>query len=190
MYGLVLCGGESSRMGSDKGLLLHEEKCWALIAADKLATLQVPVKVSVNKNQLAAYKKIFSATELIVDDEQLLIKGPLLGLLSCHLAFPNENLFVLACDMLNMDVYFLQSLHKKYQQQKFDAYIFMNEGEEEPLCGIYTARALSLVLDMYKTKKLHKYSMKFVLSQLNICTIELSDGEKKNFQNFNSPAEL
>ena len=190
MYGLVLCGGESSRMGNDKGLLLQDGKHWVQIAADKLSILQVPVKVSVNKRQQDVYEKKFAAHDLIVDDEQLLIKGPLLGMLSCHLAFPNEDLFVLACDILNMETHLLESLYKKYREQNSDAYIFVNGGDAEPLCGIYTAKALTFVLDMYKRKRLYKQSMKFALSLINTCRIELPDNEKKCFQNFNSPREL
>ncbi len=47
MIGLILCGGQSSRMGSDKGLLKLEAKTWAQTAIDKMEILHIPVKISV-----------------------------------------------------------------------------------------------------------------------------------------------
>ena len=43
MIGVVLCGGNSTRMGSDKGLLKEEEETWAELAGRKLKALQLPV---------------------------------------------------------------------------------------------------------------------------------------------------
>ena len=190
MIGLILCGGQSQRMGKDKGLLQYQETNWVKIAASKMSSLDIPVKISVNKQQLSSYTELFSKSNLIVDDLSLSIKGPLLGIMSCHLPFSTEDLFVLACDMLNMETDLLRSLCKKYQQQNSDAYIFSNDGNAEPLCGIYTAKGLSQVLNMYKTKKLHKHSMKFILEQLSVCEIALNNEEKKHFKNFNTPDEI
>src|SRR6185436_20377186 len=98
MLGVILCGGQSSRMGSDKGLLIINEKTWTQIAIEKLASLDIPVKISVNSNQYSAYQSKFSSIELIVDDASLPVKGPLTAVLSCHLKYPSEDLFILACD--------------------------------------------------------------------------------------------
>lgn len=190
MIGLILCGGQSVRMGTDKGLIKTAEKTWAQNAFEQMSLLDIPVKLSVNKKQEFVYAAIFSPDELVVDDDSLDLKGPLLGLLSCHLAFPGEDLFVLACDMLYMKTDLLVKLLEKYQQQIADAYIFSNDVKAEPLCGIYTDRSLSYVSDLYKTKKLHTYSMKFILEQLNVCAVPLEDEEKKYFQNFNSPSDI
>ncbi len=68
MLGIILCGGQSSRMGSDKGFLVNEAKTWAQSAYDKLATLNIPIKLSVNEKQFADYAKVFAAENLISDD--------------------------------------------------------------------------------------------------------------------------
>lgn len=190
MLGLILCGGQSERMGTDKGLIKSAEKTWAQTAAEKMALLDIPVKLSVNKKQEVLYGAIFSEHKLIVDNDSLDLKGPLLGLLSCHLAYPGEDLFVLACDILHIKADLLFRLFEKSQQQPADIHIFSRDGEAEPLCGIYTTRSLSFVADLYKTKKPHTYSMKFILEQLNVCTVPLAEEEKKYFQNFNSPADI
>ena len=142
MIGAILCGGQSSRMGTDKGLLKLHANTWAQTAVDKLADLSLPVVISVNKNQYADYATIFSAQQLITDNETLEIKGPLVGLLSVHLQHTTEDLLLLACDMPLMETSLLKELVTIYNQQSADAFVYTNDGEPEPLCGIYKSSGL------------------------------------------------
>ena len=82
LIGIVLCGGESKRMGKDKGLLLKDNTPWAILVAEKLRSIGLDVAVSINEKQQEAYSAIFPETPLVVD--QLSIEGPLNGLLSIH----------------------------------------------------------------------------------------------------------
>ena len=191
MTGIVLCGGQSSRMGSDKGLLETGDSSWVQLAVDKLSSLGIPVKISVNKNQYAGYAKLFPANDLIQDNDSLNIKGPLLGLLSCHLALPEEDLFVLACDMPLMQASLLQQLYHHYQEPAtHTAFVFTNDKEPEPLCAIYKAGGLSFIMSLLQSGKLLKYSMKFSLDHLQVKTIEAEAGQRKYFSNFNAHADL
>lgn len=190
MLGLVLCGGQSQRMGSDKGLMRLDEKSWAQLAADKLAALNIPVKLSVNEQQFPLYTTIFSKDDLIVDNNLLSVKGPLAGVLSCHLAFPEEDLFIMACDMPLVQLYFLQSLNSMYQLQPASAYVFSNEEALEPLCGIYTAKGLSGILNKLMNGALVKHSMKYMLERLDVKKLYLKEEERIYFQNFNTPADI
>ena len=191
MLGIVLCGGQSSRMGSDKGLLIHEAKTWAQTAVEKLAVLQLPIKLSVNEQQQSEYAKVFRPALLIVDDATLDIKGPLLGVLSAHLQNPADDLFVLACDLPLMDPNLLKELFSLYQQsKKYDVYIFTNDKEQEPLCGIYTSKALKRIIALQKQDKLIRHSMKFILSRLVVCEIAVVESQKIYFRNFNAHADI
>jgi molybdenum cofactor guanylyltransferase len=191
MLGIILCGGQSVRMGTDKGLLKLEAKTWAQTAIDKMAPLNIPVKISVNKQQYLEYAAVFSPDDLIADNTSLLLKGPLLGLLSCHLSFPDKDLFILACDMPLMDTSILTNLTNKFQQfPNADAYVFTNDNEREPLCGIYTAKGLSSIISLLTNGQLTKHSMKFMLDHLTVSTIAATEEQKKCFKNFNAHAEL
>ena len=191
MLGIILCGGQSLRMGSDKGLLKLESRTWAQTAIDKMAALNIPVKISVNKQQYPEYAEVFSADDLVTDNETLQLKGPLLGLLSCHLFFPAETLFILACDMPLMEPSILIHLNQKYQQSSAsEAYVFTNNNEREPLCGIYTAKGLASIISLLNNGQLTKYSMKFMLDHLTVSEIEANEEQKKCFRNFNAHAEL
>ena len=79
MLGVILCGGQSSRMGSDKGLLKLHANTWAQTAVDKMMALQLPVILSVNNNQYNDYSTVFSHEQLIKDNETLQVRGPLCG---------------------------------------------------------------------------------------------------------------
>ena len=133
MLGVILCGGQSSRMGSDKGLLTLDEKTWTQRALEKLRLIGIPVKISINHNQYLGYNSEFSSVELIVDEPSLAVKGPLLGVLSSHLKYPSEDLFILACDMPLMETDLLNELYSQYQHQATaGAIVFTNNGEWEP----------------------------------------------------------
>lgn len=191
MLAVVLCGGQSSRMGSDKGLLKLEAKTWAQTAIDKMLLMNLPVKLSVNEQQLSQYAEVFELKQLVQDDNSLPIRGPVLGLMSCHLAHLPEDLFVLACDLPLMESIILQKLKEHFNLNPgYDAYVFTNNGEAEPLCGIYTAMGLAHVYELLMKGELKKYSMKFMLEHLNVCSIPLQENEKKYFRNFNAHAEL
>jgi molybdopterin-guanine dinucleotide biosynthesis protein A len=191
MLGIILCGGESTRMGSDKGLLILNEKTWTQRALENLSLLGIPVKISVNYNQYPHYKSEFPSVELIVDEPSLAVKGPLLGVLSSHLKYPYEDLFILACDMPLMEPDLLNELYSRYQHQTTSgAIVFTNNGEWEPLCGIYSATGLSYILSLLRSGQIMQHSMKNVLEHLITKSIPLRSEQKNAFRNFNSRAEL
>jgi molybdopterin-guanine dinucleotide biosynthesis protein A len=191
MTGIVLCGGQSSRMGSDKGLLKLQANTWAQTAVDKLLELQMPVMISVNEDQYTEYETIFSTRQLIVDNELLQLKGPLCGVLSAHLQLPDEDIVVLACDMPLLETSLIKELLLQYRQHdEIDAFTYTNDGEPEPLCGIYKSRGLAHILSMYHSGQLVKHSMKFMLEHVSTHTLTLPAEKKSSFRNFNAHAEL
>ena len=192
MVGIILCGGQSSRMGSDKGLLVTEEgQVWAQAAINKMAALQIPVSLSVNGQQQAGYAAAIKDTPIVTDNENLQLRGPLLGVLSAHLQYPMQNLFVLACDMPLMETSVLTELYNKYlESDVYDAFVFTNEEEPEPLCAIYCANGLSAIADMHKKGLLKRHSMKSMIENLNVCFVPITSEQKKYFTNVNAHADL
>lgn len=191
MLGIILCGGQSTRMGTDKGLLKLHADTWAKTAIDKMAMLQLPVMLSVNAIQYPDYAAIFPTEQLIKDNNTLKLKGPLCGVLSVHLQYPDEDLLVLACDMPLMEPALLKELVKNYQQYTdADAFVYTNDGEPEPLCGIYKAKGLMHIIQLYTSHQLPKHSMKYMLEHITTQLLPLTDDQKKYFRNFNAHAEL
>lgn len=190
MLGVVLCGGQSMRMGSDKGLLKLHASTWAQTAVDKIAAVNLQYVLSVNAQQQEAYE-IFFDKKLLVQDEPLIdLKGPLCGVLSVHLQYPQEDLLVLACDMPLMEAGLLNELIAFYRKQQPAACLFNNDGAPEPLCAIYTAAALLHIHQLHLSGKLLRHSMKFMLEQIQVAVLPLPAEKKNCFRNFNAHAEL
>ena len=178
-------------MGTDKGMLKPESRTWGQTAIDKMAALNIAVKISVNNNQLPAYSTVFSSKNLIADNSSLCLSGPLLGVLSSHLQYPSEDLFIFACDMPLMEPFLLQELNALYLlHSSYDVYIFTNDGDPEPLCGIYTSKGLSAILTKLREGALTRHSMKFILGLLHVKIVPATDEQKKYFRNVNDPAGL
>jgi molybdopterin-guanine dinucleotide biosynthesis protein A len=191
MIGLVLCGGKSSRMGSDKGLLTIENISWVELALSKLKALHIRTAISLRADQVANYHGLVNDALIIQDNAELSYHGPLIGLMSAHQVFPNEDLLLLACDMPEMELTTLISLVQHQQTNPtYQAYCFLNQGNMEPLAAIYTSAGLSVIHEKYLANNLPKHSMKYVLSAINTLSTPLDQAQQKSFQNFNTPTDL
>ena len=191
MTGIILCGGKSARMGVDKGLKQDKGVAWAQSAFNKVASLGLPVALSVNPEQFSLYSSAFEESKLIIDNSELQLKGPLLGVMSAHLKYPSEDLLVLACDMPFIDILLLQKLKDQYQlDDSVDAIVYTNNGESEPLCAIYSSAALDDILQKFYSGTLVKYSMKNMIEHINPYFIVIEEDEKKFFKNINTHADL
>jgi len=183
MIGVVLCGGESKRMGSDKGLLSFGSITWVQHAEAKLAELDIPVVISINQTQLPNYNNLYGTEKLIIDTVD--VKGPLKGLLSVHQFYPDDDLMLLACDMTDMDVDTLQQLKENYYTNPaFDYYLYECEGFMEPLCAIYPASTLKNLHKVVNSSQLTHFSMHKFIRDSNYKTIEIKD--KTKFSNYNT----
>lgn len=191
MVGVVLCGGESRRMGTDKGLLITNGQHWAGIALQKLSALDIPVVMSVNPLQVTGYQQSFRQAKCIVDVNGMDVHGPLLGLLSVHRQYPDEDLLVLACDMVAMQPGLLQQLLGVYALNNHkECYVFLNKNEPEPLCGIYTARLLQRAVQLLQAGQLQRHSMKYIIDISYSFLIPVEEKWAGCFQNFNQQEDL
>jgi molybdenum cofactor guanylyltransferase len=185
LLGVVLCGGESKRMGSDKGLLHLNGKTWAEHIADKLKQQNLPVVISINEKQSAAYKNVFAEKDLIVD--QLPMHGPLNGLLTVHQKFPVKDILLMACDLIDMNAAILQELIIIYENNQAEYFAYEENNFFQPLCAIYTATALGSLQERLTNGSLANYSFQYILNNSN--TFRLHTSEAKAFANYNSPED-
>jgi molybdopterin-guanine dinucleotide biosynthesis protein A len=147
LYGLVICGGESSRMGSDKSLLEYRGKPQRDHVYEMLEPFCEKVFISCNKNQVGTMGH-FPA---IVDAEPYEGIGPMAALLSAFLQHPHADFLCLACDYPFLDSKDIAHLLKA-RDSKHSAFTFFNpqSGFAEPLLGIYPADIYPSLLDEFK----------------------------------------
>ena len=98
IYGLVLAGGQSRRMGQDKGLLDYHGKPQRDYMYEQLQPLCREVYMSIRPGQEGALPR---GIPYILDENQY--RGPFNGLLSAHHQFPEVAWLVVACDMPLLD---------------------------------------------------------------------------------------
>ncbi|MES2649157.1 MAG: molybdenum cofactor guanylyltransferase [Bacteroidota bacterium] len=191
MTGLVLSGGQSRRMGTDKGMLVAENKSWVQTAFDKLSQFVPRVVISVNAIQRPLYASQFEDDLVIADDDSVAVNGPLHGLLSVHLRYPEEDLLLLACDMVSMEKIVLSALVENfYNQPGHDCYVFKNDNGYQPMAGIYTAGLLAKLLQQVQAGILHKFSMKHVLDNADTFVSNLPVNWNTFFVNYNYKEDI
>lgn len=142
VYGLVLTGGASRRMGQDKAALVYHEKPQADRAAELLQTVCTQVFVSCRADQAEAVGRRGHAQI----HDQFLGLGPLSGILSAMTAHPEAAWLVVACDLPRLDAALLQTLAAGRRPWSFATAFAGSDGFPEPLCTIYEPKARSRLL--------------------------------------------
>jgi len=191
MLGVILCGGKSSRMGEDKGLLLFKNETWAKLAYKKVSAFDLQTVLSIDPGQFQKYNSVFLAEQLIPDQPGLDLAGPLQGIITVHSRFPGEDMVVLACDLPNMQPEALEELLRQYtKNERYEAIAFSFGDQIEPLCSIYTAKGLAKILALHEKKALMRQSMIHVLETIRTKYIVPNERWKPFFKNMNSVSDL
>lgn len=182
LLGVVLCGGASNRMGTDKGLIKKDDRIWAQIVGDNLHSVGLEVAYSISSQQLQPYEVYISSDRLIVD--VIDIQGPLKGLLSAYTKYSHRDILLMACDLIEMDQQTLSVLVGHYQSNpEFDFFAYQHEFAE-PLCAIYTSKGLRPILEKAQKHQLTKFSFQNILDEGN--TLRLPVLNKNSFKNYNT----
>ncbi|MCB1175043.1 MAG: NTP transferase domain-containing protein, partial [Leptospiraceae bacterium] len=150
LYGLLLCGGQSRRMGTDKALLSYHQTTQLEHALGLLKKFTARTYISVNPGQ--SVQAPYSGFPQIVDPPAL--GGPIAGIKAAFSRHPEHSWLVLAVDLPLADE---QALHKLVQERRFDkeatCFISPTDGLPEPLCAIYEPAILTAVDDAIAGQK-------------------------------------
>lgn len=134
IYGLVLAGGRSRRMGRDKALLSRAGRTQLAYIVELVGKVASRVYVSARADQADEPER--SRFEQIVDRYEGL--GPVAGILSAMDEHPDVAWLVVACDLPNVDAATLEFLIARHSQhQPFTAFRSAHDDLPEPLCAIY-----------------------------------------------------
>ena len=136
LYGLVLAGGQSRRMGQDKALLMRDGQSQLSYVAGVLDEVVDQVFVSTRPDQQDDPER--SQYQTIADRYEDI--GPIAGILSAMDEHPERDWLVVACDLPNIDRPTLEFLLAgRSSKQPFTAYRSSSNGLPEPLCAIYAS---------------------------------------------------
>ena len=207
---VILAGGKSSRMGTDKALLEYDGKQFIGQIAEELSGFGERIIARGNNSELAA--EIEDAWKVIPD--QYPDHGPIGGLHAALSACRSDALFVVTCDMplfdreladlLCAEMQYSEEPGKVFEDNDLktesetdsdgkhvDAYDVIisvgNDGKIHPLCGVYRKSVLSVLEEQIVSDRnrvmeaLKKLRVKYV-------TIDSPDQEKQ-LANINTPEE-
>ena len=182
LYGLVLGGGHSKRMGRDKGTLKYHGIPQVEFLHKMLQEICEKSFVSCRPEQadlphLSLIPKI---------EDRYIGFGPTGGILSAAHRYPQASWLVLACDMPNLDKDTVHCLVKNRNPYKI-ATCFFNEEKNwpEPLCAIYEPKAAT-VMGRYLISG--KPCPRKILMKSNIK--EIIHSGRDRLININTPKEL
>lgn len=182
VYGLVLAGGQSRRMGQDKALLVRNGQSQLAYMVDLLSDVVDRVYVSARQDQTEDPER--NRFDLIVDSYDNM--GPVAGILSAMEQHPQADWLVVACDLPNIDratIDFLL-LHRS-GEHPFTAFRSAHDDLPEPLCALYAAGSDALLRqfvedDMFCPRKMLIRSDTQLLVQPN----------PQSLDNVNTPDDL
>jgi molybdopterin-guanine dinucleotide biosynthesis protein A len=188
LNGLVLVGGKSKRMGKDKSSLSVDGTLLLDTTSKLLLNYCKDVFVSCRDEQdgnthLKNRAKIYDSVGDI---------GPLGGIISA-LKKLNSDIFVIACDLPNLNKNIMDNIFKQYSNTKNKntkaiTYFNTQRGHIEPLCSIYK---LEILKDLEQKANENIYCPNKILSNLdNVVKIDLKQNDElKNLANMNTPQE-
>jgi len=145
IFGLILAGGYSRRMGQDKAYLEFHGKPQIEHIFNLLKKYCVEVFLSKRKDQ-KAYKHF----DYINDGREFSNHGPLGGILSAMKKYPNADWLVIACDLPFITDETIQTLLTLRDPQKqATAFISTQDASPEPLCAIWEGHAYGFILKLF-----------------------------------------
>lgn len=146
LHGLVLAGGQSSRMGRDKATLNYHGPNQLERTAALLGDVCNQVFISCRAEQVENYAT--SANFPAIADSYLDM-GPLGGLLSAQRQRPHAGWLVAACDFPLLDKAVIATLTEARNPFRFATAFAAGDGGPEPLLAIYEPKSRRRLLEAH-----------------------------------------
>jgi molybdopterin-guanine dinucleotide biosynthesis protein A len=175
--GVIISGGKSSRMGTDKGLLLYRGKPLVQYSIDLLKPFCTELLISTQNQEYAQF-----GLPLIADE--IPDCGPMGGIYSALNSTQTGYVLVLACDMPFVSPKTIEKLLS--DKNEFDCVVPRVGDKLEPLCAIYSRSVLKSIESRIKAGNLALYSL--ILE--SYCLLVDFDEQIEDFRNLNTPWEV
>lgn len=175
----ILCGGKSSRMQSEKGLVLFQDKPFIehIIQAILPITDQIKLITATKEYDYLPYQKI---PDIILD------KGPLGGIYTALTNSETEFNLILSCDIPLISTELLSELISKHNNEA-EITVFASESRLHPLIGIYSKKVLPVIKSAIDNDQL---KMMDLIAAIPHQILNIDESENFHLTNINSVDEL
>ena len=175
----ILCGGKSSRMQSEKGLVLYQKKAFVAHIIDAALPICKDIQLITNTNDYdyLDYKKI---KDIVLD------KGAIGGIYTALTHSETELNLILSCDIPLISTELLLELIQKHNHN-FDATVLADAHTIHPLIGIYSRKTIPI---LEKAIEANDLKMMHLLSKVNHQKLYVAENKSHSLKNINSVAEL
>ena len=177
--GIILAGGKSSRIGSDKGFLLLKNKPYIQHIIEAMQPLVNEIIIVSNNPDYDVFK-LKRVNDLIKDS------GPLAGVYTGLHYSNTENNLVLSCDVPLINT---ETLKKLTEQEDENAEIIQLEskGKTMPLIALYNKHCESKFSELLQQGERR---LRVAVNKFKVKTIVLSTALEKFTKNINTPNNL
>lgn len=178
--GIILAGGKSSRMGTDKGFLLWKGR--PFIQHSILALKPVVSKLIIVSDHTYYDRLSYKRVRDIYPDA-----GPLSGLYSGLKASETKFNLVLSCDVPLINSSVIEKLVANYHND-VAAVVCAADDKIMPLVALYHKNCYQVCKDLLDNGE--RRMMQLLAKLASVDYVLLDDDETKNVRNINSPADL
>ena len=181
--GVLLAGGKSTRMGTDKALLQLHGRPLISYSADTLRQVFKTVILAANSSGRYDFLRLQSVPDMYTDC------GPLGGIHAALTYLPMEKIFVLACDT----PYVPSDLVRYLISQETNASLVVPsiENRLHPLCGIYSQGCLAAITRQLESGRYRVHDLFDLLPNKAVpITPDLPFYRDDILRNINSPEDL
>ncbi len=177
--GIILAGGKSSRMGTDKGVLILNGKTIVAHIIDALKPAVDNIIIIANNDHYNNYG--FKVYKDIVKD-----CGPMGGIYTGLLNSQTNLNMVVSCDIPNISTDIINKIIS--HADKNDITVPIHNNNLEPLCAVYNKNCISTFEKLITDKE---WKMKESFKYFQTTKVELNEKDFENyFTNINTPSEF
>ena len=176
----ILCGGKSSRMGTEKGLVNYNNQPFIQLVIDAIVPITTNIFLVTDNQEYTDFNY-----PLVADVYKN--KGPVGGIFSALDRSETENNLILSCDIPKISTNVIKNyLINNISDQK-DVIFLSDDKNIYPLIGIYNKSVKPKFSEAIKSNKIKLLSL---LNELNCQVIKVNPRDFESLKNINTQDEL
>lgn len=180
---VILAGGKSSRMGFNKEFLEIDGESLVKKNIEKLKTIFNEIIVVTNN------PKYYESLNIITVQDIYFQRGPLSGIHVALKRSSSEYIYLLACDMPEVDTRFIKQMMEIVEKAEPEIAVTRRAGRIEPFNGFYSKKLVGRAEELLRQERL---AIRALMEKAKVEFIDLHEvqSEKDIFLNLNTQEDL